>query len=151
MKKTIKQQIRKRKIKKVKLPKEEHGAGKIANASIPFIEGLSQEVRRIAQAAEVESTFCATTLPTLKSVSRSSIKRNTSRHLLTRGTCVISLKFSTILSKQGFLKSLSCVLFFSFPQYGCRSQRHVWRSVSFSRSLLQLVRQIVKKFIINED
>ena len=44
----------------VKLPKQEHEAGKIANASIPFIEGLSQEVRRIAQASGVESTFCAT-------------------------------------------------------------------------------------------
>ena len=45
----IKQPIRKR---NVKLPKEEHEAGKIANASIPFIE----EVRRIAQASGVEST-----------------------------------------------------------------------------------------------
>ena len=44
----------------VKLPKEEHEAGKIANASIPLIEGLSQEVRRIAQASGVESTFCTT-------------------------------------------------------------------------------------------
>ena len=56
-------------------------------------------------------------------------------------------KFSTVLSKPGFLKALSCVLYFShFPQYGCRSQRHVCgRSVSFSISLLQLVRQFVKE------
>ena len=42
--------------------------------------------------------------------------------------------------------ALSCVLFLSqFPQYGCRSQRHVWHSVSLSISLLQLVRQIIVK------
>ena len=41
MKKTIKQQIRK--MKKVKLPKEEHEAEKIANASIPFIEGSKKD------------------------------------------------------------------------------------------------------------
>ena len=41
----------------VKLPKEEHEAEKIADASI---FPLSKEVRRIAQASGVESTFCTT-------------------------------------------------------------------------------------------
>ena len=55
MKKTIKQQIRKRKIKNVKLPKEEHGAGKFANASIPFIEkyeGSSKQQKSRALSAQ---------------------------------------------------------------------------------------------------
>ena len=44
----------KRQVKKrtsAKIPKEEE-AGKMANASIPFIEGLSPEGRRTAQAAD---------------------------------------------------------------------------------------------------
>ena len=58
-----------------------------------------------------------------------------------------TLNSARFLVKPGFLKALSCVLYFShFPQYGCRSQRHVCgRSVSFSIPLLQLVRQFVKE------
>ena len=93
MKKTIKQLIRKRKMKNVKLPKKEDEAGKIAKASISFIEGL-KEVRRIAQAAGVESTFCATNYYEigftirLKTIYQKG-KRNTSSHSLTCGTCEI--------------------------------------------------------------
>ena len=53
VKKAIEQQIKKR--INVKLPKEEDEAGKMANASISFIEGIfCQEVRRIAQVEGVE-------------------------------------------------------------------------------------------------
>ena len=64
VKRTIKRQIKKR--TGVKLPKEDEKAEKMVNASIPFIEGLSQEVRRIAPAAGVKCTF--QTANTLRSV-----------------------------------------------------------------------------------
>ena len=51
----------------VNLPKEEHEAGKIANASIPFIEGLSQEVRTIAASIRGREHFLHNEL---RSVSR---------------------------------------------------------------------------------
>ena len=84
---TIKRQIKKR--TGVKLPKEDEKAEKMVNASIPFIEGLSQEVRRIAQAAGVKCTFRPT--KTLRSVysAKDRLPKDTQTH------CTYSLKCGT--------------------------------------------------------
>ena len=87
VKRTIKRQIKKR--TGVKLPKENEKAEKMVNASIPFIEGLSQEVRRIAQAAGVKCTF--RTANTLRSVylAKDRLPKDTQTH------CIFSLKCGT--------------------------------------------------------
>ena len=87
VKRTIKRQIKKK--TGVKLPKEDEKAEKMVNASIPFIEGLSQEVRRIAQAAGVKCTF--RTANTLRSVysAKDRLPKDTQTH------CIYSLKCGT--------------------------------------------------------
>ena len=87
VKRTIKRQIKKK--TGVKLPKEDEKAEKMVSASIPFIEGLSQEVRRIAQAAGVKCTFrTANTLRSMYSA-KDRLPKDTQTH------CIYSLKCGT--------------------------------------------------------
>ena len=74
----------------VKLPKDGEKAEKMVNVSIPFIEGLSQEVGRIAQAAGVCTFRTANTLRSVYSAKdRYRLPKDTQTH------CIYSLKCGT--------------------------------------------------------